>query len=96
MLRQQRASCASLQGYMLMPELMTYAQGRHLAICVTTLLAQGTCRCTLVPELAFSMTVRSIGAFATDVNSGRMTTGNQAHCVSLQIPVGLHCFMLRQ
>ena len=36
------------------------------------------------------------GALATDVDSGRMTTGSQAHDVSLQIQEGLHCFMLRQ
>ncbi len=36
------------------------------------------------------------GALATDVDSGRMTTGSQAHGVSLQSPEGLNRFMLRQ
>ena len=36
----------------------------------------------------FSMTVQGMGAFATDVDSGRLTTGNQAHGVSLQLPEG--------
>ena len=36
------------------------------------------------------------GALATDVDSGRMTTGSQAHGVILQFHAGLNCFMLRQ
>ena len=63
---------------------------------MTTQHAQGTYRCTLVPVLAFGMTVRSIGALATDVDSGRMTMGNQAPGVSMQFHAGLNCFMLRQ
>ena len=88
MLRQKRAAWASLHDHILKPELMTYAQGQHQAICVTTQHLQGTCRCRLMPVLALSMTVRSLGALATDVDSGRLTTGNQAHGVSMQLPEG--------
>ena len=93
MLRQQRAAWASLQGHMLKQELMTNAQGQNQPLCVTTLLAQGNYRCGLVPVLAFSVTVRSLGPWRLNVDSGRMTMGNQAHCVSMQFPEELHCLM---
>ena len=93
MFRQQWAAWESLQGHILKPELMTYAQGQNQPICVTTLLAQGTYRCTLVPVLAFSVTVRCLGPWQLNVDSGRMTMGNQAHCVSMQFPEELHCLM---
>ncbi len=71
-------------------------KGLSHPICVTTLLAHGSYRCTLVQVLAFSVTVRGHGALANDVNSGRITTGNHASVVILQLPEGLNCFMLRQ
>ena len=61
MFRQQRAAWVSLQGQMQKQELMTNVQGQNQALCVTTLLAHGSYRCTLVAVLAFSVTVRSLG-----------------------------------